>query len=166
MPSSAQWTPLGRYSAQALHHAIEQVRYAAGTDKRRPVMNGARLRVHGAQASLSAADGFRAAHTEILLAEPSAQAHDDMRKLMMACAPVPVMIGYVPTGRTHTPAHRLATITAAAEQGRWTYPAGCADLALVGPYWMHTPRDYLVLHRPAGSEEFVERGMLDETAEP
>ena len=76
MLSSVQWFTLGRCSAHALHHAIEQVRYAIGTNERRPVLNGARLQVHGAQASLSAADGFRVAHTEILLTEPAQHAHD------------------------------------------------------------------------------------------
>lgn len=83
----------------------------------------------------------------------------DMRKLMMAWAPLRVMIGYVPRG-DHKPADRLATIRAAAAKGHWTYPDGCADLALVGPYWMNTPRDYLVLHRPPGSGKFGERGWL------
>ncbi|NTW03257.1 MAG: hypothetical protein HGA19_18610, partial [Oscillochloris sp.] len=73
----------------------------------------------------------------------------DMRKLMMACAPLRVMIGYVPPGKSHMPEERLETIRKAAAAGRWAYPDDCADLALVGPYWMHTPRDYLVLHRPA-----------------
>jgi len=90
----------------------------------------------------------------------------DMRKLIMAWAPLRVMIGYVPAGGNHKPVDRLATIRAAAEKGHWIYPAGCEDLALVGPYWMHTPRDYLVLHRPANTQTFVELGKLDSVVLP
>ena len=81
----------------------------------------------------------------------------DMRKLMMAWAPLRVMIGYVPVG--HDPHERIETIRRAAETGRWVYPNDCEDLVLVDPYWMHSPRDYLVLHRPAGSSKFVEWGI-------
>ena len=76
LPSAAGWCTVGRCAAQVLHDAIEQVRYATGTNDRRPVLNGARLQVHDAQASLSAADGSRLAHTAILLYEPAPQAHD------------------------------------------------------------------------------------------
>lgn len=86
----------------------------------------------------------------------------DMRKLVMGWAPLRVMIGYVPIG--HEPHERLAQINAAAVAGRWAYPDGCTDLALVGPYRMETPRSYLVLHRPAGAGAFATWGELDEVA--
>lgn len=86
----------------------------------------------------------------------------DLRKLLVAWAPLRVMIGYVP--REHDPEERLETLRQAAKEGHWTYPNDCADLALVGPYKMHTPRDYLVLHRPAGTREFVERRRLSSYA--
>lgn len=88
----------------------------------------------------------------------------DMRKLMMAWVPLRVMIGYMPRG--HDPKERIETLRLAAEQGHWSYPDDCADLALVGPYKMDTPRDYLVLHRSAGSQTFVELGMLDSVTLP
>lgn len=83
----------------------------------------------------------------------------DLRKLIIAWAPLRVMIGYVPLG--HEPEERLETIRATVEKGHWAFPSSCADLVLIGHYELATPRDYLVLERPAGAHEFVSHGRLD-----
>lgn len=85
----------------------------------------------------------------------------DLRKLMMGWAPLRVMISYVPVG--HEPLERLETLRAVAAKGQWNYPSNCADLVLVGPCVLQTPRDYLVLYRPDGARAFESRGMLADT---
>lgn len=86
----------------------------------------------------------------------------DLRKLMMAWAPVRVMICYAPRG--YSLAQRITELEQAIAARDWTYPDGCEDLVLVGPFFMDTPRDYTVLHRPEGTAQFRNLGYLDAAA--
>lgn len=77
----------------------------------------------------------------------------DLRKVMMAWAPVRVMFGYAQ--REQDPYLRVAELEERIKGFGWTYPPGCEDLILIGPYLMPTPRSYLVLYRPPGVTSFA-----------
>lgn len=76
----------------------------------------------------------------------------DLRKVMMAWAPVRVMIGYAQVNQARR--ERVQELLERISRTHWLYPSGSEDLILIGRYLMHSPRDYLVLHRPDGESVF------------
>jgi len=76
LPSPVRWIALGHCSAQALANALEQVGYAIGQNERRPALNGTCFQVRSSQLLLTAADGFRLAHTGLVLHTPAEQPQD------------------------------------------------------------------------------------------
>jgi hypothetical protein len=93
--------------------------------------------------------------------ENSAKPEDflyDMWKLMAAAAPLRVIIGYV---EKHDEWEWcLQRIMTSAEESDWRYPDETEDWVLLGQYGHAPSRQFEVLHRPAGCDNFRPLGQL------
>jgi hypothetical protein len=82
----------------------------------------------------------------------------DLWKLMVARAPLRVMIGYVATDDERTA--RLSDINRIAAESHWMFPDETEDLVLIGTTSMPTPQSFAVCLRSAGVAQFRYVGNL------